>query len=91
MAAPNGYTDRSSSDPRGRMRLGVARSPSPARGDALAAGGRLLGRLRGDGTYALHRPTIGAGRPASAGADEKAASEVGDNMRAVSAIGIKDA
>jgi hypothetical protein len=88
VAAPEGYTERSSNDPRGRMRLGVV-SPSLARGDVLAMGAagwtgcEATARARCTGRTALE--------PASTGADEKAASEVGDNMRAVSAIDVKDA
>jgi hypothetical protein len=87
-AASAAYTDRSSSDPRGRMRLGDA-SPSLARGDAPAIGAAgwigwgATARARCTGRTALE--------PANTGADEKAESEVGDNMRAVSATGVKNA
>jgi hypothetical protein len=86
--ASEAYTDRSSSDPRGRMRFGVV-SPSPARGDALAIGAvgwtgcGATARARCTGRTALE--------PANTGADEKAVSEIGDNMRAVSAIDVKNA
>jgi hypothetical protein len=69
--------------------LGVA-PPSPARGDAFAVGAAdwagcwVTARTRCTGRAAPE--------PIGAGADEKADSEVGDNMmRAVSAIGVKDA